>query len=273
MLKDITIGQFFPGKSFIHKMDPRMKIILMFGLIVFVFMASNAISMGMVLLSTVLILLITRVPFKLYFKGLKAIWMIIILTSLLNMFYIKGTVIFEWRFISITWEGVRQSIFITLRIVCMILISSVLTYTSSPTALTDAIERLLSPFKLIGLKVHELAMMMTIALRFIPTLIEEVEKIMNAQKARGADMDSGRLTERIRAMIPIFIPLFVSSIRRAVELAAAMECRCYTGGKGRTRMKVLRYKFRDFFAFTLIAALCAGVIWINFRFPEWKMTV
>ena len=268
MISDITIGQFMPGKSFIHKMDPRMKIIVMSAMIVFVFLAKNLMSMGLMTGFVFLSMLLTRVSPRMYFKGLKAIWFLVLFTAVLNMLYLRGDhVLFQWRFLTVTEEGLWQSGFIALRLVLIIIISAMLTYTTSPTDLTAAIERLLSPLKLFRVPVHELAMMMTIALRFIPTLLEETEKIMNAQKARGADLESGGMLKRAKALIPILIPLFISAFRRAFELATAMDCRCYTGGKGRTRLNVLRYKFRDVFAFLLVAGLCAGIIYLNTLAP------
>lgn len=266
MLKDITIGQYFPLNSPIHKLDPRIKIILTIFCVVLVFSASNIVSVLLALAGVLVVIALTKVPFKLYFKGLKAIWLIIILTSVINLFYVKGDPIFTLGFITITVQGVMQCIFIILRLISMILISSVLTYTTSPTELTDAIERLLKPLSVFKIKIHELAMMMTIALRFIPTLIEETEKIMNAQKARGADMESGNFMHKIKAMIPIFIPLFISAVRRAVDLAMAMECRCYKGGDGRTRMKVLKLKVRDFISLAIVIAMFGAIIYCNKAF-------
>ncbi len=268
MISDITIGQFMPGKSYIHKMDPRMKIIIMIALIVFVFLAKNLFSMGLMLALLLTLMLSTRIPMKMYFKGLKAIWFLVIFTSLLNMLYVSGeNVVCTFWVFTITTEGLWQSAFIAVRLVSIIIISSMLTYTTSPTDLTAGLESLLKPLNLIKVPVHELSMMMTIALRFIPTLLEETEKIMNAQKARGADMESGGIIKRAKALIPILIPLFISSFRRAFELATAMDCRCYTGGKGRTKMNELHYKFRDVFALLLIAAFCTAVIYLNTLSP------
>ena len=268
MIADITIGQFMPGRSFIHKLDPRMKIILMTGLIVFVFLAKNMLSMGLMIVTVFLAMLLTRISPVMYFKGLKAIWFLILFTSALNMLYLQGdTVLWQYGVITVTKEGLWQSAFIAMRLVLLIVISSMLTYTTSPTDLTAAIERLLRPLNVIKVPVHELAMMMTIALRFIPTLLEETEKIMNAQKARGADLESGGMMKRAKALIPILIPLFISSFRRAFELATAMDCRCYTGGEGRTRLNVLRYRFRDVFALLLVAAVCSGMIYLNTLSP------
>ena len=264
MISDITLGQLMPGKSFVHILDPRMKIILMTAIIVFVFLCKNLPSMGAMLGFVVISILFSRIPLRMYFKGLKAIWFLVIFTAALNMLYIKGEhVVFRYKSFTIYEEALWQSSFIAIRLVMIVVMSSMLTYTTSPTDLTAAIERLLAPLKLFRLPVHELAMMMTIALRFIPTLLEETEKIMNAQKARGADLESGGVIKRAKALIPILIPLFISSFRRAFELATAMDCRCYTGGKGRTRLNVLRYRFRDFFAFLLVVALCAGIVYLN----------
>ena len=269
MISDITIGQFMPGRSFIHKLDPRMKIILMTVIIVFIFLAKNLFSMGAMVGLVILTVILSRVPLRMYFKGLKAIWFLVFFTALLNMLYIRGEhIVFQYRSLTIYEEALWQSGFVAVRLVLIVLISSMLTYTTSPTDLTAAIERLLAPLKLFRVPVHELAMMMTIALRFIPTLLEETEKIMNAQKARGADLESGGIIKRAKALIPILIPLFISSFRRAFELATAMDCRCYTGGKGRTRLNVLKYRFRDVFAFLLMGGICAGILYLNTLAPS-----
>ena len=269
MISDITIGQFMPGKSFIHKMDPRMKIVLMTAIIIFIFLAKNLMSMGAMLGFVIIAILLSRIPLRMYFKGLKAIWFLVFFTALLNMLYIRGEhIVFQYRSLTIYEEALWQSGFVAVRLVLIVLISSMLTYTTSPTDLTAAIERLLAPLKLFRVPVHELAMMMTIALRFIPTLLEETEKIMNAQKARGADMENGGIIKRAKALIPILIPLFISSFRRAFELATAMDCRCYTGGKGRTRLNVLKYRFRDVFAFLLMGGICEGILYLNTLAPS-----
>lgn len=216
-------------------------------------------------LQTVIIMLVSRVPAKMFLKNIKTILPIIIFTTLINLFYGSGEVIFSvWR-LTVTYGGVYRAVYMAVRIILLILISSVLTYTTTPNDITDAIESLLSPLKFLGLRnaVHMLAMMMTIALRFIPTLVEETEKIINAQKARGADLESGRLFQRIRALIPILIPLLISSVRRAYELAEAMECRCYNGGVGRVRMKQLRFTVFDLYAAVVNTVFCVGVIVIN----------
>lgn len=266
MIKDITLGQFFPGNSVIHKIDPRVKILLIIAYIVFLFVANNFVSLGFMVLVTVAIVLLTKIPVKLYFKGLKAIMFIILFTSVLNMFYGSGEPIWQWGFLKITLNGISNAVFISIRIVALIFISCVLTYTTSPTDLTDALERLMKPLTVFHIKVHEIAMMMTIALRFVPTLLEETDKIMNAQKARGANMDSGGLIKRVKAMMPVLVPLLVSSFNRAYELAVAMECRCYRGGAGRTRMKVLKAETKDAVAVAVSVFVLAGVIVCNVMF-------
>ena len=269
MLRDITFGQYYESRSVIHKTDPRIKIILLILLIVFIFLAKNGFAFGFAALSVFLIMLITKIPLKLYFKNMKAILPVLIFTALLNLFYGEsGKVLLSFWKLQITTDGVSRAIFMASRIILLIFISSALTYTTTPNDLTDAIERLLSPLRFIGLKnaVHTLAMMMTIALRFIPTLIEEAEKIMNAQKARGADLENGKLTERVKALIPILIPLLISSVRRAYELAEAMECRCYNGGEGRTRMKQMHMAGRDLAVLSVALVICGGIITLNILF-------
>ena len=247
MLKDITIGQHFPGNSLLHRLDPRMKILLTIGYVIVLFIGSNVLGL---LISTVFVFslyYVAKISVRVILKSLKPIIPIVIFTSVINLFFIRtGTAIFEWQFIKITDDGVSFAVMMVVRIICLISGTSLLTYTTSPIVLTDAIERLLSPFAKIKLPVHELAMMMTIALRFIPTLIEETDKIMNAQKARGAMLDSGSIKNRIKALVPVLIPLFISAFRRADELAMAMECRCYHGGEGRTRMKQLKLDAKDY---------------------------
>ena len=263
MLSDITIGQFFPGNSVLHRMDPRVKLALTFAYIVAIFLPRNWWGLGLSAVVIVGVLALSRLPAKLLAKSIKPILPLILITAVINLFYVDGTVWWQWWIFRVTAEGVTTAVFIAVRILCLILGTSLLTYTTSPTTLTDAMERLLSPLRAVRLPVHEIAMMMTIALRFIPTLIEETEKIMAAQKARGADMESGGLMQRIRALIPVLIPLFISSFRRAYELATAMECRCYHGGDGRTRMKQLKLKGGDYAAMLLMAALVTAVIVIN----------
>ena len=263
MLKDITIGQFFPGNSFVHKMDPRMKIIATLLYIIMLFVAKHPLSLIVGIALLVLLYRVANIPLKMVTKSLKPVIPVILFTSILNIFFVTGEVLVKFFFISITKEGLILAILMSLRIVCLIAGSSLLTYTTSPIELTDAIERLLNPLKKLKVPVHELSMMMTIALRFIPTLIEETDKIINAQKARGADMESGGMMQRAKALIPILIPLFVSSFRRADELAMAMECRCYRGGDGRTRMKQLKYSSRDWVALVVMLLGIAAVILMN----------
>lgn len=264
MIKDITIGQYFPGKSPIHRMDSRVKIVLTLVFIVMLFVADSMWGLLVGIGFTAFTYAVSKIPAKMILKSLKPIVPIIIFTAILNLFFIRtGNVLLHAGFVKITDNGVNTAVFMIVRIICLIVGTSLLTYTTSPIDLTDAIERLLSPLKKIKVPVHELAMMMTIALRFIPTLIEETDKIMSAQKARGADMETGSLIQRAKALIPVLIPLFVSSFRRAEELALAMECRCYHGGEGRTRMKQLKTSAVDYLALAVTAAFFAGVIVIN----------
>ena len=268
MLNDITLGQFFPGESVIHRLDPRIKLVGTFLYIIAVFIPQNWAGLGLAILFLAFTVILSRLPLRLILKSLKPIIPIIIITSLLNIFYVSdGTLLLDWWIFKITDQGVYTAIFIAIRIMCLIAGSSLMTYTTTPTALTDGMERLFSPLKVLHINVHELAMMMTIALRFIPTLIEETDKIMSAQKARGADMESGGLMQRIRALVPVLIPLFVSSFRRAYELATAMECRCYHGGEGRTRMKQLHMAARDGVALAAMVALTGLLIASNYVIP------
>lgn len=266
MLKDITIGQYFPGKSVVHRLDPRFKIIITAIFIVSLFCADNFLGLLISCVFMLISFLISQIPFKLMLKSIKPIIPIIIFTTVLNLFFLDGVTLFKIGFIKITYEGLRTSGFMIVRIIALIMGTSLLTYTTSPITLTDAIERLMSPLAKIHLPVHELAMMMTIALRFIPTLIEETDKIMSAQKARGADMESGNLMQRAKALTPILIPLFVSAFRRAEELALAMECRCYHGGDGRTRLKELKSTSADYMALGLSFIFLDAVILINIIF-------
>ncbi len=266
MLKDITFGQYYESNSFVHRLDPRTKILILILDIVFLFLTKNIYSLIVPAVQIFLILIISKVPAKMFFKNIKTILPIIIFTTVINLFYATGgTVLLTvWHF-TITTAGIFRAVYMASRIILLILLSSVLTYTTTPNDITDAIESLLSFLRIFGLRnaVHMLAMMMTIALRFIPTLVEETEKIMNAQKARGADLENGRLIDRIKALIPILIPLLISSVRRAYELAEAMECRCYNGGVGRVRMKRLRYSWTDFWAALINLLFCGGVIVLN----------
>lgn len=267
MVSDITIGQYFPGKSLIHRMDPRVKIVLTVFYIVFLFVASNFEGLACMVALMTVVLLSSGVPFPQYFKSLKAVIAIVLFTGVLNLFYGTGTVVWSAWFMQITDAGICNAIFISIRIVSLILFSCVLTFTTSPTDLTDALERLMKPLKVLHVRVHEIAMMMTIALRFVPTLLEETDKIMSAQKARGADLESGGMMQRVRALIPILIPLFVSSFRRAYDLAMAMECRCYHGGEGRTKMKQLHMSRLDVYASACMALFCVAVLLCTLFLP------
>ena len=264
MIRDITLGQFVPSKSILHRMDARVKIVLLIAFIVFVFCAFNFASLGLIVISVAAIILMSGISPLMYFRSLKVIIAVVVFTSVLNLFYGTGEPLVQWGFLKITMDGISRAVFVTVRIICLVLLSSCLTFTTRPTDLTDALERLMKPLKLFRIKVHEIAMMMTIALRFVPTLLEETDKIMAAQKARGADMESGGLLKKIKALVPVLIPLFVSAFRRAYELAMAMECRCYRGGDGRTRMKVLRMRALDYIALLLSALILAGIILLNF---------
>lgn len=264
MLNGVSFGQYLPLDSFLHKMDARFKLVLTFFLIIVAFVAGNYWSLGLVTLFTIMIAVLSKVPLKMYLKTLKPIWFFVVLTAVINIFYISGDVLLiSFGVVNIYLEGVLKALYVAIRIILLIIISGALTYTTTPTALTDAIEYLLSPLSKIGVDIHTFAMMMTIALRFIPTLIEETDKISSAQKARGSDMDSGNLIQKIKSVLPILIPLLAGSIRRATELADAMECRCYHGGEGRTRLKVLKSSSRDWVALISSFALLGVVIVIN----------
>lgn len=255
MLRDITIGQYFPGDSIIHRLDPRFKLIITFIYIIMLFAGERFICLGVGVVFTLLAIFLSRIPLKMFVKSVKPLLPFLLITAILNLFFVtSGDILFKWKFIKITDDAVSISIFMFVRITLLIMGSSLLTYTTSPITLTDAIEKLLSPLKKIKVPVHELAMMMSIALRFIPTLIEETDKIMSAQKARGAEIDSGSFMTRAKNMISILVPLFISSFRRADELATAMECRCYRGGEGRTRLRQLKSAPRDYIALAIAIA-------------------
>ena len=260
MLKDITIGQFFPGDSAVHRLDPRVKIVLTVAFIVLLFLANGPVSYAIILAFLAIIIGISRISPKLVVRGLKPVLFIVLFTAVLNLFYTPGEYIWQWGFLHISVEGIRTAIFMVIRLMLLIIATSMLTYTTSPIQLTDGLERLLSPLKKLHAPVHELSMMMSIALRFIPTLIEETEKIISAQKARGADFESGNLVQRAKAMIPILVPLFISAFRRADELATAMECRLYRGDVGRTRMRQLKIARVDICALVIFVLVFAAVI-------------
>ncbi len=263
MISDITLGQFFPGYSKIHKLDPRTKIMLAVIFIVAVFFAKNPLSFVIMTAFTMILVAISRISFGVVFRGVKPILIILIFTSLLNLFMTKGegTPLVDFWIITIYTEGITRALFMALRVILLIIGSSILlTYTTSPISLTDGLESLLSPLKAVKVPVHTFAMMMSIALRFIPTLVEETEKIMNAQKSRGADFTSGGLVKRAKALIPILVPLFVSSFKRAEELATAMECRCYRGDNNRTKLIKLEFKKKDFVFMIIFTLLLAFII-------------
>ena len=262
MLKDITLGQYFPGNSVIHRMDPRAKLLILVGYIVALFLAVSWVSYGVLAAFLMLCIKISAIPPKSIVKGMKPLVFILVFTGVLNIFFTagKGEPLVDFWVITIYAEGLLRAFFMVIRILMLISGTFLLTYTTSPIALTDALESLLSPLKKIGVPVHELSMMMCIALRFIPTLIEETDKIMCAQKARGADFETGSIVDRAKALVPILVPLFISAFRRADELATAMECRCYHGDEGRTKMKLLRYKRNDFCAFGFGLVVMAVVI-------------
>ncbi len=267
MVRDITLGQFLPGKSVVHFIDPRLKIVLLFAFMVLVFFTNNYVALVAMTSIVLLFVCLTKISFKVYVKSLKMIIFVVIFTSLINLFYGQGQPIVEFWFFKITYAGINNAIFIIIRIVSLIFLSSILTFTTSPTDLTFALECLMKPLKVFKISVHEIAMMMTIALRFIPTLLEETDKIMNAQKARGADMESGNLFQRIKALVPVLIPLFVSAFRRAYDLATAMECRCYIGDHNRTRMKTLTLSKKDLYVTITSVGLIVGVILCNVLIP------
>ena len=261
MLKDITLGQFFPGDTPIHKLDPRTKLLCVILYIVALFNAKGPLTYGIMIAVLAVCILVSRVEWRALTRGLKPVYFIVAFTAIMNMFFTSGTPVADvWLLRHITWEGIISAVQMVLRIVMLIMGTFLMTYTTSPIALTDGLEHLLSPLKKLRFPVHELAMMMSIALRFIPTLIEETDKIMSAQKARGADFETGNIFQRAKALVPILVPLFISACRRADELATAMECRCYQGGEGRTKMKQLHYQRNDFAAFGAAALLTAAVI-------------
>lgn len=264
MIRDITLGQYFPGASLLHKMDPRAKILLMIVYVVTLFLAKTAAAYLFLLVATATVIALTRISLKFYLRGLKPLLFIMAFTAILNMLYSDGEPIFTFWVFSVSWQGIFSAVFMVIRIVMMVLTMSVLTYTTSPLLLTGGLERLMMPLSYLKVPVHDFAMMMTIALRFIPTLLEETEKIMNAQKARGADFESGSLVRRAKAMIPILIPLFVSAFRRAEELAVAMECRCYDGSfSGRTRFVEYLFSWVDLAALLFCAVVLAGTLLLN----------
>ena len=271
MLRDITIGQHFPGNSLVHRFDPRLKLVLTVAYIVLLFAASNPLGLTLSILFLGVMYKMAKIPVKMIGKSLKPILPIVLFTAVLNLFFVsgEGDPLVHFWFLNIDAEGVRDAVLMAVRVMALIAGTSLLTYTTSPIVLTDAIEQLLKPLGKLHFPVHELAMMMSIALRFIPTLIEETDKIMNAQKARGAQLDTGKMTDRVKALVPVLIPLFISAFRRADELAMAMECRCYRGGTGRTRLKVLRCEKQDYIDLAVCIACFAVILASRLVFPNY----
>jgi len=264
MIKSITFGQYFPAESVVHRLDARTKLLLTIGFIVMLFIPHGFIALGFAAVCILGLFVLSNIPLSIMIRSIRGMLPIIVFMGILNIFYTTGTnVIAQWWIFTVTSEGVRRAVFMVIRIFLLIISASLLTYTTSPIDLTDGLERLLSPLKILRIPVHDLAMIMTIALRFVPTLLEEADKIMSAQKARGADIDTGGLFKRIKALIPILIPLFISAIRRASDLATAMDCRCYNGGVGRTRMKIMRLHMCDLLGFMAICVFVAGVVMLN----------
>ena len=261
MLKDITLGQYFPGKTLLHRLDPRTKLLCVVLYIVALFNCKSVLTYAIMAVVLALSIVTSRVPFKSLTRGLKPVYIIVAFTAIMNLFFTSGTPVADvWLLRSVTFEGLRQAIYMVLRIVMLIMGTFLVTYTTSPISLTDGLESLLGPLKKLHFPVHELAMMMSIALRFIPTLIEETDKIMSAQKSSGADFESGNIFQRAKALVPILVPLFISAFRRADELATAMECRCYHGGEGRTALHVLRYRREDWLVLSGFVVLAVGII-------------
>ena len=271
MLRDITIGQHFPGNSLVHRFDPRLKLVLTVAYIVLLFAASNPLGLTLSILFLGVMYKVAKIPVKMIGKSLKPILPIVLFTAVLTLFFVsgEGDPLVHFWFLTIYAEGVRYAVLMAVRVMALIAGTSLLTYTTSPIVLTDAIEQLLKPLGKLHFPVHELAMMMSIALRFIPTLIEETDKIMNAQKARGAQLDTGKMTDRVKALVPVLIPLFISAFRRADELAMAMECRCYRGGTGRTRLKVLRCEKQDYIDLAVCIACFAVILASRLVFPNY----
>lgn len=260
MIRDITLGQYFPGDSWVHRLDPRIKIIATLLFLIELFIVDNFIGFGIAAVCLGVVIAVSGVPVGYILRGLRPIIMILIFTFALNIFMVNGRVLWQWKFLHITAEGLELAVFMAIRLILLLMGSSMLTLCTRPLALTDGIERLLSPFKKIGLPAHDIAMMMTIALRFIPTLLEEADKIMKAQQARGADFESGNIIRRAKSLIPILVPLFVSAFRIAQDLALAMEARCYRGGENRTRMNGMKFAKRDYAAIVMMVAFLAVII-------------
>lgn len=259
-MREITIGQYIPGNSVVHRLDPRTKILVTLGYMILLFLLSNFKGYIFPVIFILIAALLSQISIRYMLKGIKPLIFIIMLTFVLNSFMIKGRILYQIGPFNITYEGLSQGAFMALRLILLVVGTSLLTLTTSPISLTDGIESLLSPFKAVGVPAHELAMMMTIALRFIPTLMEETDKIMKAQMARGADFESGNVINRAKNLVPLLVPLFISAFRRADDLAMAMEARCYRGGKNRTKMKELRFTIIDFAAFLLLGLFAIAVV-------------
>ncbi|HIY96059.1 MAG TPA: energy-coupling factor transporter transmembrane protein EcfT [Candidatus Borkfalkia excrementigallinarum] len=272
MLNDVTFGQYYPTRSFVHNMDPRAKIVFMIAYIVAIFLASNFFGLAAVTAFLIFIVLLSRVPFGSVLRSVKMILFLIIFTAILNLFFYGGESSYEplvhWWIITITYESIINMIFLAFRLFLLVMGTSVLTLTTTPVALTDGIESLLKPLKYIKFPVHELALIMSIALRFIPTLLDETNRIIAAQKARGADFETGGLIKRAKAMIPVLVPLLVSAFRRAEDLGDAMDARCYSGAKGRTKYKKLTFTWRDFLGLIVLAGLITGIVFLNMYFGD-----
>ena len=260
MLSDITIGQYFPGNSILHRLDPRTKVVLLFFYLVLIFLCKSGISYGVMTALTAALMLLSKVPMRMMLRSLKPLWWIILFTFVVHIFSTPGEELCKVAFLSVTAEGIVEGFYICLRLVLLICLSSLLTFTTSPLKLTDAMEALLSPGKRVGVPAHELAIMMTIALRFVPTLIQETDRIMKAQQSRGADFMTGSIMKRMQAFVPVLVPLFLSAFRRADDLAMAMEARCYRGGEGRTQMKALKITSIDYVAWGFSILLIAAVL-------------
>lgn len=266
-LKDITLGQYFPGKSIIHRFDPRAKLIFLFLFVIALFVSNTALGYGILFAFLALGIGLSRISLSTFRKGLKPIVIIVIFTALMNLLFTHGgETLVSYRFITITTAGVSFALFMVSRVFMLLLSTLLLTYTTSPLMLTDGLDRLLSPLKVLKVPVHDLTMIMSIALRFIPTLIQETDKIISAQKARGADFETGNIFRRARALMPILIPLFISAFRRADELAIAMDCRCYHGGNERTRLRQLKFEGKDIFLLLLSLVLFGGILVLRFVF-------
>ncbi len=270
MLNDVTFGQYYPAESFVHRMDPRAKIVFVIAYIVAIFLAENFFGLAAVTLFLIVAVLFSRVPFGRVLRSVKMILFLIIFTAVLNLFFYSSGkelhILWQWKFITISWEAIINMIFLAMRLFLLVMGTSILTLTTTPVALTDGIESLLKPLKYIKFPVHELALIMSIALRFIPTLMDETNRIVSAQKARGANFETGGLIKRAKAMIPVLVPLLVSAFRRAEDLGDAMDARCYSGAKGRTKYKKLTFSWRDLIGLILFAGLIAGIVVLNIYF-------